>query len=244
MFTRPDNRMANEPRSAIITPSYLKHPEGSALIEIGETKVLCTVTVEERIPRFRRGSGEGWITAEYSMLPRSTPTRNQRPTDGRSTPGRSKEIQRLIGRSLRSIVDLVSLGERTLLIDCDVVQADGGTRTAAITGAYVALYEACAVLMRQKSIKKFPIRSQVAAISTGVLYQEVLLDLCYAEDVKAEVDFNVVMDGALNLVEIQGTAEQQPFSIATMLSLVELATTGIQQMMAAQNAAISKLAPY
>ena len=244
MFIRPDNRMANEPRPVIITPSYLKHPEGSSLIEVGDTKVLCTVTVEERIPGFRRGSGEGWITAEYSMLPRSTPTRNQRPTDGRSTPGRSKEIQRLIGRSLRSIIDLVCLGERTLLVDCDVVQADGGTRTAAITGAYVALYEACAVLMRQKSIKRFPIRSQLAAISAGVLSKEILLDLCYAEDVKAEVDFNVVMDGDLNLIEVQGTAEQQPFSIATMHSLVDLATTGIKQMMTAQNAAIRNIAPY
>lgn len=241
MFIRPDNRTADQTRPITITPSYLKHPEGSALIEIGDTKVLCTATVEERIPPFRRGSGEGWITAEYSMLPRATPTRNQRPTDGRATPGRSKEIQRLIGRSLRPVIDLVALGERTLLVDCDVIQADGGTRTAAISGAYVALQEACLTLMQKRALKVFPIRNQVAAISTGVVYKEILLDLCYAEDVNAEVDFNVVMDGNLNIVEVQGTAEQEPFSIATMQSLIDIATTGITGMLQAQNEAIAKI---
>ncbi len=244
MFIRPDNRMPNETRPLIITPNYLKHPEGSALIEVGDTKILCTVTVEERIPAFRRGSGEGWLTAEYSMLPRSTPTRNQRATDGRATPGRSKEIQRLIGRSLRSVIDLVALGERTLLIDCDVIQADGGTRTAAITGAYVALYQACTSLKQKRSLKTFPIKTQLAAISTGVVNKEILLDLCYAEDVKAEVDFNVVMDGDLNIVEVQGTAEQQPFSVTTMQSLVDMATIGIKNMMATQNETIKTIDAY
>ena len=241
MFIRPDSRMADQIRPVIITPDYLKHPEGSALIEIGSTKVLCTATVEERIPPFRRGSGEGWITAEYSMIPRATPTRNQRATDGRPTPGRSKEIQRLIGRSLRSVIDLAALGERTLLIDCDVIQADGGTRTAAITGAYVALHQACAVLMQKKSLKTFPITNQLAAISTGVVYNEILLDLCYSEDVNAAVDFNVVMDGSLNIVEVQGTAEREPFSTDTLQSLVEIATVGITQMFTAQKKALEKI---
>ncbi len=244
MFIRPDSRMANQTRPVIITPDYLKHPEGSALIELGNTKVLCTATVEERVPPFRRGSGEGWITAEYSMIPRATPTRNQRTTDGRPTPGRSKEIQRLIGRSLRSVIDLVALGERTLLIDCDVIQADGGTRTAAITGAYVALHQACAQLMQKKSVKTFPITNQLAAISTGIVYQEILLDLCYSEDVNAAVDFNVVMDGSLNIVEVQGTAEREPFGTDTLQSLVELATVGIMQMLAAQKKALAKIDPH
>ena len=241
MFIRPDNRPANVPRPVTITPNYLSHPEGSALIQVGNTKVLCTATVEERVPPFRRGTGEGWITAEYSMIPRATPTRNQRPVDGRATPGRSKEIQRLIGRSLRSVINLPALGERTLIIDCDVIQAAGGTRTAAITGSYVALHQACTGLMRKRSLKTFPITNQLAAISTGVVFNEVLLDLCYEEDASAAVDFNVVMDGNLDIIEIQGTAEQEPFSTQTLQSLLESATIGIKEMFTAQKRAIEIL---
>jgi ribonuclease PH len=225
-------------RAVHITLGYQAYAEGSALIELGQTRVLCAVSVEERIPSFLRGQGSGWITAEYSMLPRSTLTRTPRDSFPGKVGGRVQEIQRLIGRSLRVVTDLTALGERTLIVDCDVLQADGGTRTAAITGGYVALVQALQSMVRAGLLPSLPLKSMVAATSVGVLEGEEWLDLCYDEDYRAEVDFNVVMTSQGDFVEIQGTAETKPFSKQTVDSLVSLAEMGIGQLLQIQEAVL------
>ena len=225
---RIDNRQADELRPVRITRNYLKYAEGSALIEVGNTRVLCAATIEERVPSFLKGSGEGWITAEYSLLPRSTQTRNQRESAKGKVTGRTHEIQRLIGRSLRSVVDLKALGERTIWIDCDVIQADGGTRTASITGAFMAMTDAIASIY--KNDKPFPVKDFVAAVSVGIHENEPLLDLCYAEDSNAEVDMNFVITGSGKFVEIQGTGEERPFDKEEMNAMTALAEKGIAEL--------------
>jgi ribonuclease PH len=235
---RADGRSADDIRPVSISPGYLAHAEGSALIEMGNTTVLCAVTVEARVPRFALGTGSGWITAEYSMLPRSTLTRTPRET-GRGS-GRTHEIQRLIGRSLRSVAHLDLLGERTFIVDCDVLKADGGTRTAAITGAYVALYQALHKLVDDGSFPNIPMRCAIAAVSAGLVDGIPLLDLNYEEDARAAVDFNVVMTEEDELVEVQGTGESHPFSRETMDELLALAQGGIRQLFAAQRAALAE----
>jgi len=236
---RLDGRANDELRPVRIIPGFQHYAEGSALIELGKTKVICAVSVEDRVPAFLRGEGQGWITAEYAMLPRSTSTRTPR-EEGR-VGGRSHEIQRLIGRSLRAVTDLDALGERTLVVDCDVLQADGGTRTAAITGSYVALVQALNTLKEMGYIASLPIKSAVAATSVGIVAGELLLDLCYDEDSWAEVDFNVVMTSEGQFVEIQGTAEMSPFSKESIDSLLSLAERGIARLFEAQKAAIEGL---
>ncbi len=221
-----------------ITRGALQYAEGSALIEAGRTRVLCAVTIEDRVPGFMRGQGRGWVTAEYAMLPRSTAERTPRETQGRS--GRTFEIQRLIGRSLRAVTNLDVLGERTFTVDCDVIQADGGTRTAAITGAYVALNEAMQGLKAKGQLPALPFSSPVAAVSVGVVMGEELLDLCYEEDSYAEVDFNVVKTGKGDFVEVQGTAEGAPFSESTMSVMLALADRGIQALFEAQRITLEK----
>jgi ribonuclease PH len=235
---RSDGRNAHDLRPVSITPGYLAHAEGSALIEMGNTTVLCAVTVEARVPRFALGTGSGWITAEYSMLPRSTLTRTPRET-GRGS-GRTHEIQRLIGRSLRSVAQLDLLGERTFVVDCDVLKADGGTRTAAITGAYVALCQALRKLVDEGSLPSTPVRCAVAAVSAGLVDDIPLLDLNYEEDYRASVDFNVVMTEDSELVEVQGTGESHPFTRQTMDELLALGEGGIRQLFAAQRAALAE----
>ncbi len=227
---RADGRAWDEQRPIQITPGFQSFAEGSALIELGKNRVLCSVSVEERVPAFLRGGGSGWITAEYAMLPRSTVTRTPRDSSLGRIAGRSQEIQRLIGRSLRAVTDLTALGERTLIVDCDVLQADGGTRTAAITGAYVALHQAMQTLANMGIISSIPLKSAVAATSVGIVHSYRLLDLCYDEDCKAEVDFNVVMTSKGEFVEVQGTAEAKPFSRETIDSLLSLAEKGIKQL--------------
>ncbi|MBI2855380.1 MAG: ribonuclease PH [Chloroflexi bacterium] len=238
---RVDGRANDEPRAVKITPSYLAFPEGSALIEVGETKVICTASLEERVPAWRRGRGKGWVTAEYGMLPRSTLTRRPRESESGRTSGRTLEIQRLIGRSLRAAVDMEALGERTLVMDCDVLQADGGTRTAAITGSYVALYQALLHMVKAGIIPSVAVKGAVAAISVGLVDGEKVLDLCYDEDSRAEVDFNIVMTDGWDLVEVQGTAEGHPFSRAAMEDLLSLAEHGIQHHFDVQQKAIRGL---
>jgi ribonuclease PH len=233
-FERPDGRRADELRIARITTDYLPHAEGSALIEMGQTRVLCAASVEDRVPPFLRNKGVGWVTAEYSMLPRSTTQRTPRETGRGGPSGRTHEIQRLIGRSLRAVIDTSLLGERTITLDCDVIQADGGTRTASITGAYVALVIAVRKLMRDGKLKRSPILNEVAAISIGILGETPLLDLNYVEDSKAEVDMNVVCTGDGRFIEIQGTAEREPFSREQMAQLMELAGKGINELIALQ----------
>src|SRR5216684_5990061 len=227
---RVDQRTPTQMRPVKITTDYLLTAEGSALIEIGNTRVLCAASVEESVPGFLRGSGKGWVTAEYSMLPRATATRTPREvTKGRAS-GRTMEIQRLIGRSLRSVVDLEALGERSVILDCDVLQADGGTRTAAITGAYIALSSAIRQLVKFGAIKKNPIRDFVAATSVGILGGTPILDLNYQEDSQAEVDMNVVMTGSGKFVEVQATAEKTPFDDAQLADLLALARQGIDEL--------------
>jgi ribonuclease PH len=238
-MARADGRANDEMRPVKITLGYQDYPEGSALIEIGNTRVICAVSVEERVPPFLKGQGSGWVTAEYAMLPRATHTRSQRNPDRQQ--GRSQEIQRLIGRSLRSSVDTDSLGERTFAVDCDVLQADGGTRTASITGAYVALYMAIARLRKQGIYKVMPFRCAVAATSVGVVDRVKLLDLCYDEDFRAGVDFNVVMTDKGEFVELQGTAEGKPFSKDTIDALISLADKGIKELFEAQKKALADL---
>ncbi|MBN1690334.1 MAG: ribonuclease PH [Dehalococcoidia bacterium] len=238
-MARSDGRANDEMRPVKITLGYQDYPEGSALIEIGNTRVICAVSVEERVPPFLKGQGSGWVTAEYAMLPRATHTRTQRSPDRQQ--GRSQEIQRLIGRSLRAAVDMDSLGERTFAVDCDVLQADGGTRTASITGAYVALYMAIAKLRKQGVYKVMPVRYAVAATSVGVVDRVKLLDLCYDEDFRAGVDFNVVMTDKGEFVELQGTAEGKPFSRDTIDSLIMLADKGIKQLFEEQKKALENL---
>jgi ribonuclease PH len=222
-----------------IVPGHQTFAEGSALIELGLTRVVCSVSVEERVPNFLRGEGRGWVTAEYAMLPRATLTRTARESGGPK--GRSQEIQRLIGRSLRAVTDLAALGERTLIVDCDVLQADGGTRTAAITGAYVALYQALQNLVRMEYLPSLPLRSAVAATSVGIVGGEELLDLSYEEDFRAEADFNVVMTSMGEFVEVQGTAEKEPFSRARIDSLLLLAEKGIGQLLDIQKRVVEGL---
>jgi ribonuclease PH len=233
---RSDGRRPNELRPVTIVPGYLPHAEGSALIDMGETRVLCAVTVEDRLPRFALGTGSGWITAEYGMLPRSTHTRTARETSGRS--GRTAEIQRLIGRSLRSVTQLDLLGERTFVVDCDVLKADGGTRTASITGAYVALAQAIHTLTTAGKLRAFPLRCAVAAISAGIFDAVPLLDLNYEEDVRAAADFNIVMTEAGEFPEIQGTGESHPFTRPEMNELIDLSEQGIRQLFETQKAAL------
>jgi ribonuclease PH len=232
---RQDGRNNTQLRPVKIVRNYIKHAEGSVLIEVGDTKVICTASVEERIPPFKKDTGEGWITAEYSMLPRATAVRNQRDIQKLKLNGRSSEIQRLIGRSLRTIVDFKLLGERTITIDCDVIQADGGTRTASITGGYVALVEACRTLIKNGLISKMPVKGTVAATSVGIVNNTELLDLCYTEDSNAEVDMNVIMTDKGEFVEIQATGEKSSFSKAQLDQLLDLAKAGIDELMKIQN---------
>ena len=231
---RVDGRKVNEIRRVKIIRNFIKHAEGSALIEVGDTRVICTATVEETVPPFLRGKGEGWVTAEYSMIPRSARSRIVREASRGKIGGRTHEIQRLIGRALRSVIDLKSLGERTIWIDCDVIQADGGTRTTSITGAYVALYDALYHMKREKMITDMPLRDLVAATSVGIVNGRILLDLNYEEDSKADVDMNVVMTGSGKFIEIQGTAERVPFSKEDSDSLIKLATKGIRELIKIQ----------
>jgi ribonuclease PH len=236
-ITRPSGRAPNQLRAVSIERQYTKHAEGSVLVSFGDTKVLCTASVDDRAPPHRRGSGKGWVTAEYAMLPRSTHSRNNRDS-ARGPSGRSQEIQRLIGRSLRAVVDFEALGEREIKLDCDVIQADGGTRTAAITGAYVALVDATRWLLKQKTIKKDPIHGQVAAISVGIYQGVPVLDLDYVEDSQSDTDMNVVMNANGGLIEVQGTAEGHAFSRAELNALLDLAGLGCEQLAAAQRAAL------
>jgi len=241
MVYRSDNRAPDQMRPVKITPDYLATAEGSALIEVGNTRVICTASVEEGVPNFLRGRGKGWITCEYGMLPRSTLTRTPRESSRGRVGGRTHEIQRLIGRSLRAITDLARLGERTLWIDCDVLQADGGTRTAAITGAFVALGLAMQKLVDAGTLSAAPIRDFVAATSVGVVDGEILLDLTYEEDSRAEVDLNFVMTGGKRFVELQATAEQRPFDDAQLKKMIDLARKGIESLVAKQQAVLNKL---
>jgi ribonuclease PH len=235
---RTSGRAPNQLRPSRITRSYTRHAEGSVLIECGDTRVLCTASIEEKVPPFLKGKGKGWLTAEYGMLPRSTNSRMQRESAAGKQSGRTQEIQRLIGRSLRAVVDLSLLGERTIQIDCDVIQADGGTRTASITGAYVALYDAAQLLMDRKLMDKWPLQDFVAAVSVGVFKGVPVLDLDYEEDSSCETDMNVVMTGSGGLVEVQGTAEGTPFSRKELDAMVDLASAGIRQLIAGQKAAL------
>ena len=238
---RVDGRRWDEPRKTTIVPGYQAFAEGSALIEVGMTRVLCAATIEERVPPFLRGMGTGWVTAEYSMLPRSTSVRTQREGTSGGVRGRSQEIQRLIGRCLRAATDRTALGERTVTLDCDVIQADGGTRTAAVTGAYVALYQALLGLVRSRVVAEMPLDSAVAAISLGVVDGEPLLDLCYEEDVRAQVDFNIAMTDKGRLVEIQGAAEGAPFSVEAVPEYIAIASKGMEYLFQAQRDAIREL---
>ena len=237
-FRRTDGRGADELRAVRITPNFMPYAEGSALIEMGETRVICTATLEERVPPFRRNTGLGWLTAEYAMLPRATTQRTSRETGRGGPSGRTHEIQRLIGRSLRAVADLALLGERTITLDCDVLQADGGTRTASITGAYVAFALACARLLRAGKITRSPVLGEVAAVSVGIVEGTPLLDLKYDEDSRAAVDMNVVCTGDGRFIELQGTAEGEPFSRAEMDALLSLADRGLASLFAAQRAAL------
>jgi ribonuclease PH len=236
---RPGGRKPDELRAVRLTRGYTRHPEGSVLVEFGETRVLCTASVEERVPPFLRDSGRGWVTAEYGMLPRATNTRGEREAARGKQSGRTQEIQRLIGRSLRAVVDGASLGQRTIQVDCDVLQADGGTRTAAITGAFVALHDAVSWLQERKLLVQSPIRDFVAAVSVGIYQGTPVLDLDYAEDSACGTDMNVVMTGAGRFVELQGTAEGEPFSQKELDALVELAARGIRELIARQKRALS-----
>lgn len=242
-MTRHDNRAGNELRTVTIETDYLIHPEGSVLISVGNTKVICTATIEDRVPPFLRGSGKGWVTAEYSMLPRATGQRTQREATRGKVGGRTMEIQRLIGRALRAVTDLEALGERTIWIDCDVIQADGGTRTASITGAFVAMTIAAEKIVAKHKLKKFPITDFLAATSVGVLGEgKLVLDLDYVEDSSAAVDMNVVMTGAGAFVELQGTGEEATFTREEMNGLVTLAEHGIEQLFAHQKEALGDIA--
>ncbi|HEY3121832.1 MAG TPA: ribonuclease PH [Vicinamibacteria bacterium] len=238
---RPDGRAPDQLRPVTITPRFIKHAEGSALIEVGDTRVVCAVSVEERVPQFLKGAGEGWVTSEYGMLPRATTTRSQREVSKGRPSGRTHEIQRLIGRSLRAVVDLKALGERTLWIDCDVIQADGGTRTASITGAFVALVDALRHLKKNGAFAELPLLDFVAATSVGKVGGEILLDLGYEEDSRAEVDMNIVRTGAGRYVEIQGTAENSTFDDEELKRLLAAADKGIQELIALQKQTVGEL---
>ncbi|WP_339059969.1 ribonuclease PH [Tepidibacillus marianensis] len=231
---RPDHRNVDELRKVKITNHYNKHAEGSVLIEVGDTKVICTATVEEKVPPFMRGEGRGWITAEYAMIPRATNTRNARESTKGKVSGRTMEISRLIGRALRSVVNLEALGERTIWVDCDVIQADGGTRTASITGAFVAMADACYKLIQNGKLNKMPIQNCVAATSVGIIDHEVRLDLAYEEDSKAIVDMNIVMTNQGKYVELQGTGEEAPFAADELQQLLSLGKKGVEELIQVQ----------
>lgn len=227
---RDSNRLNNELRPVKITRNYIMHPDGSVLIEVGNTKVICTAIVEDKVPQFLKGTGKGWISAEYSMIPGSTETRKPRDVNKGKVDGRSQEIQRLIGRSLRAVVDLDSIGERTIWIDCDVIQADGGTRTASITGAFVAMADAFYGLVSRKEIERMPIKAFVSAVSVGMTGGEAVIDLCYEEDSKADVDMNIVMTNRGEFVEVQGTGEEATFTYEDLLNLISLAANGCREL--------------
>lgn len=237
---RADGRTPTQIRPTRITRNYLKYPAGSALIEMGDTKIICTAIIQEKVPEHRKGSGAGWVTAEYSMIPGSTAQRAPREHAQGRARGRTHEIQRLVGRALRSVVDMSKLGERTILIDADVIQADGGTRTASITGCFVALYDAIKFLMNEKKIDENPIKEFVAAVSVGMVDGAPVVDLPYEEDSRAEVDMNVVMTESGKLVEVQGTAESEPFSKKTLNQLIDMAEDGIQRLIAVQKKVLGK----
>jgi ribonuclease PH len=238
---RIDGRAGNELRPVRIMPHYIKHAEGSVLIEAGATKVICTATVEDRVPTFLKGTGKGWITAEYAMIPRATQVRNQRESAKGRPGGRTMEIQRLIGRALRPVVDLEALGERSVTLDCDVIQADGGTRTTAITGSFVALVFAMQRLVEENKLAKLPITDFVASVSVGIVGGETCLDLCYEEDSQAKVDMNVVMTGSGQFVEVQGTGEESPFSRQELDEMLSLADRGIRRLIGIQKDALGPL---
>src|SRR5712671_3794455 len=231
---RTDNRLAEQLRPTRLTPNYIIHPEGSVLVEAGNTKVICSASVEDRVPQFRRNSGKGWVTAEYGMLPRATTTRTQREASTGRVAGRTQEIQRLIGRSLRAVTKMEELGERTITLDCDVIQADGGTRTASITGAFVALVFAVQKMREQEMIRTMPVQDYVAATSVGIVEGMPMLDLAYIEDSKADVDMNIVKTGGGLYIELQGTAEAMPFGREALNRLLDLGDTGIRQLIALQ----------
>jgi ribonuclease PH len=243
-MTRQDGRLNDAVRPTRLTPGVAVHAEGSVMIEVGLTKVLCTASVEDKVPPFMRGSGKGWVTAEYGMLPRATSTRTTRESTAGKVGGRTQEIQRLIGRSLRSIMTMTELGERTIWIDCDVLQADGGTRTASITGGFVALVLALERLREQGTIARVPVTDYVAATSVGIVSGTPMLDLAYAEDSRADVDMNVVKTSAGLFIEVQGTAEAQPFDRAQMDNLLALADSGIRQLVACQREIVGKILKY
>ena len=234
---RPSQRQPSELRPLSITRGYTVHAEGSVLIQVGQTRVLCTASVETNLPHWLRGKGQGWVTAEYGMLPRATHTRSSREAAKGKQTGRTQEIQRLIGRSLRAVTDLVALGERQITLDCDVLQADGGTRCAAITGAWIALHDACTKLVAAGELPSNPVRDHVAAISVGIVDGQPVLDLDYAEDSNCDTDMNVIMTGSGGIVEIQGTAEGTPFTRSELNALVDLAENGIRDLIAAQKQA-------
>ena len=231
---RIDGRKNDQVRHTKVTRNYIKHAEGSVLIEVGDTKVICTASIDDKVPPFLKGTGEGWITAEYNMLPRSTATRKVRDIARLKLDGRTMEIQRLIGRALRSVVDLKALGEKTIWIDCDVIQADGGTRTTSITGAFIALVDAVNKIHKQKSFKVYPIRKFVCATSVGIVGEEKLLDLCYEEDSNAKVDMNIIGTDDGQFVEIQGTGEEAPFTRSELNEILDLGEKGIKQMIQLQ----------
>jgi ribonuclease PH len=239
MTQRPSQRQTDQLRELRITRNFTRHAEGSVLIEMGDTRVLCTASVEENVPPFLRGKGQGWVTAEYGMLPRSTHTRTAREAAKGKQTGRTQEIQRLIGRSLRAVTDLRALGERQVTLDCDVLQADGGTRCASITGAWVALYEACEKLVQAGKLASNPVTDHVAAISVGIVGGTPVLDLDYPEDSACDTDMNVVMTGRGGIVEVQGTAEGEPFTREQMNALMDLATAGVRRLVAAQEGALA-----
>lgn len=240
---RTDKRANDQLRAVHIEPHYIKHAEGSVMISVGDTKVICTATIEDKVPPFMRGQGKGWVTAEYSMLPRATETRNAREAARGKLSGRTMEIQRLIGRALRSVVDLEKLGERTIWLDCDVIQADGGTRTASITGAYVAMILALEKLLNLKKIDQVPVTDFLAATSVGILpSNEVVLDLCYSEDSQAAVDMNIVMTGQGEFVELQGTGEEHTFSRAQLNELLNYGEKGIRELIALQKKTLGSVA--
>lgn len=238
---RADGRKERQLRPIVITPGYIKHADGSVLIEVGDTRVICTAKLEDKVPPFLRNSGKGWITAEYGMLPSSSQVRISREASRGKIGGRTHEIQRLIGRSLRAIADLEQLGEKTVWIDCDVIQADGGTRTASITGAYVALVDASRRWIEQGTIRKDPIKDSVTAVSVGIVGGKVLLDLTYEEDSRAEVDMNFVMTGSGKFVEVQGTAESAPFTKSRLDRMAETAEQGIRELLKIQHKVLTKV---
>ena len=237
---RNNNRLNDELRTVKITRNYIVHPDGSVLIEVGNTKVICTAIVEDKVPPFLKGTGKGWVSAEYSMIPGSTKTRKSRDINKLKIDGRSQEIQRLIGRSLRSVVDLEAIGERTIWIDCDVIQADGGTRTASITGAFVAMVDAFHGLLSRKAIQKMPVKAFLSAVSVGMIKGETILDLCYEEDSSADVDMNIVMTNKGEFVEVQGTGEEATFTHTDLMNLISIATKGCQELFQAQRDALGE----